>query len=524
MIHRRLFRLALLVATFAILGAGLPTGLAAAPAADIAGNTYTSPQFGYTVTWPGNWYVEDETSDAYDRLHLADGLSFMAIVGGRSYGGNALTARTVWATINAHEQGITDYTPLLDGNGNPIEGGDATRAYGAYSMSITFSDGTTGVLGEYIEARTLIPGEAVVVFDAYTLLDYYYAEQPQFDQVIAGFTIPAPPEPELIAGEPGPAFVSGSWRVAVAAAAQNDSLSSVGLKEKSGKEWLLVVADVTNWSDDDATFAAKEFGVRVADSSSLKKLAAGSTKTAAKALEVKPDTGDMKVAIPAGETERIVMVFQLPEGSDEPALVHEGEALPLTDILDNRIDGDDLPERAGPPKVTKGELLSAADGETLRVQMPNKDKADKIRLLGVDAPAKDDCYADEAKAFLSDLAGETVLLEKDDSVTGGSGAIRYVWLVNRDGTRTLINQQVIVEGYGEIGAIPAEARFAAWLGEGERAAEASAAGLWTACAATPTPTSTNTPSPTSTPAATNTPRPTSTPAGSPAASPSAKSR
>src|SRR5262249_20524466 len=157
----------------------------------------------------------------------------------------------------------------------------------------------------------------------------------------------------------------------------------------------------------------------VGGSTSLKKLAAGSTKTAAKKLALAPTSSDLTVAIPAGETKRVVLAFQLPAGSEEPELVREESALPLADVLVSRIDAKDFPPLAGPPKVSKGQIAGAVDGTTLRVKLANKDKADKIRLLGVDAPLKDDCYADEAKAYLADLAGEKVLLERDEAVTGG---------------------------------------------------------------------------------------------------------
>src|SRR6266508_1434316 len=103
------FRLSLVVAVMAVIAAGSPVGLAAAPAADIAGNTYTSPQFGYSLTWPDTWYVEDETSDTFDRLHLSDGLAYLAAIGGRSFGGNSVVALTVFATLNKAEEGIIDY-------------------------------------------------------------------------------------------------------------------------------------------------------------------------------------------------------------------------------------------------------------------------------------------------------------------------------------------------------------------------------------------------------------------------------
>jgi endonuclease YncB( thermonuclease family) len=516
---RRPLRLALTIAAVALVLAGTPLALAAAPAFDVNGNTYTSPQFGYTVTWADNWVVVDETSDQFDRLHLTDGLTYAAVIGGRSFAGNALVAATVYAAGIRTEDGVSNFAPLLDGNGDPVRGGDATHAFSAVTFTFTFDDGSTADLTEYIETFTLIPGQAVIIFDAFTQAGFFDGERPAIDQLAAGIVLPAPAAPKLIAGEPGPVYVSGPWRVAVVVAAQNDELAAVGLKAKSGKEWLVVVADVTNWSDDDDEFAGKDFGIRVGGSNSLKKPAAGSTKTVAKKLELAPAASDLVVPIAAGVTKRIALVFQVPVGSEEPVLVREDDALPLTDVLDSRILPDDLPDLAGPPKVSKGEIAGAVDGETVRVQLANKDKADKIRLLGVDAPDTGDCYAADAKDYLAGLEGKSVLLEKDSAVTGGSGAVRYVWLVNRDGTRTLLNQQAIAQGYAVAGDIPEDARFAAWLGANSLAAKASGVGVWTECAATPTPAVTAT----ATGTASGTPKAVGSPAASPIASPRAKS-
>jgi endonuclease YncB( thermonuclease family) len=522
MAHCRPFLLVFTIAAVVIVVAGTPIVLAAAPAFDISGNTYTSPQFGYTVTWADNWVVVDETSDQFDRLHLTDGVTYAAVVGGRSFAGNAQVAAIVYSAGIRRQQGVSNFAPMLDGNGHPVRGGDATHAFSAVTFTFTFNDGSTADIDEFIEAFTLIPGQAVVILDAYTQAGLYDSERSVIDQLAAGITMPAPPAPKLIAGEAGPVYVTGPWRVAVAVAAQSDGLAAVGLKPKSGKAWLVVVADVTNWSDADAQFAVKEFGVRVGGSSSLNRLAVASTKAVAKKLALAPASSDLVVAIPAGKTERVAMVFQLPAGSEEPVLVHAKESLPLTDVLDSKIVPDNLPNLAGPPTVSKGKIVGVADGETLAVQLANKDKADTIRLLGVDAPAEGNCYAGEAKGYLAALQGASVLLEKDAAVTGGSAA-RYVWLVNRDGTRTLLNQQAIARGFAVFGTIPADARFAAWLGASSRAAEGTQAGMWTACAAKSTASANATATSTASGAPTTGGSPAASPVASPIASPRAKS-
>src|SRR5262245_3486578 len=192
---RRPFRLALTIAAVALVLAGTPLALAAAPAFDINGNTYTSPQFGYTVTWADNWVVVDETSDEFDRLHLTDGLTYAAVIGARSFAGNALVAGTVYTAEIGKEDGVSNFAPLKDGNGDPVRGGDATHAFSAVTFTYAFDDGSTADLTEYIETFTLIPGQAVIILDAYTQAEFFDSERPTMDQLAAGIALPAPSAP-----------------------------------------------------------------------------------------------------------------------------------------------------------------------------------------------------------------------------------------------------------------------------------------------------------------------------------------
>jgi hypothetical protein len=113
--------------------------------------------------------------------------------------------------------------------------------------------------------------------------------------------------------------------------------------------------------------------------------------------------------------------------------------------------------------------------------------------------------------------GQRVLVEEDTAVSGG-GTVRYVWLVNPDGTRTLLNQKLVADGLAQAAAIPDDARFGLWLQLSERSAEESRLGLWAGCEtpdATSASTSTPTPGPGATPAPAGpspTPKATRTPA------------
>jgi len=164
-----------------------------------------------------------------------------------------------------------------------------------------------------------------------------------------------------------------------------------------------------------------------------------------------------------------------------------------------------------------------------------------VSLRSILAPTGQGCFADEAAERLNVLAGATVFLEP-----GGDGEVadaQYVWAEAEDGTRTLINRELLAGGFA-VFQESATDPFGAWLQEAEREARDQQAGLWEACAdqlptvtevatATPTaeptePASTETAEPTaeptSTPIPAGTPSPTATATaaqGSPSPSPAA---
>jgi endonuclease YncB( thermonuclease family) len=92
------------------------------------------------------------------------------------------------------------------------------------------------------------------------------------------------------------------------------------------------------------------------------------------------------------------------------------------------------------------------------------------------------CFESESVTRLAGLIGERVIVEPDSAVRGGSTTLGYVWRLNEDGTRELINVLLIEEGLASAEQIPVDARFGAWLRASQTAAEVAAVGLWGACA------------------------------------------
>ena len=353
-----------------------------------------------------------------------------------------------------------------------------------------------------------------------------------------------------------PTFASGRWRVGVVAAVRSSGVNALDLAREEGQEWLVVVADVTNWGEDDGELAATDFGVRVdgedaadaepatattttdlnlragpsTDAEVLAVMPTGSTVTltgeqegdfvgvtfegqegwasttglafdtevpaepegslateategAAETLETEPRSVDAAVAIAADETTRFTLVFQIPEDAEGPALVLDA-ALPLDDALEADPDLGDLPEVTEPPALEEAQVDDVVDGATLRVFLPEGEQNDDIRLIGVDAPVDDDCFADESADRLAELAGETVYLETGigGRLEGADALLRHVW-VERDGNRVLLNQELVADGYAaaDFEGQGDEVRFRRWLEDAQRVAEAEERGLWAEC-------------------------------------------
>jgi hypothetical protein len=463
----------------------VPGPLVRPSSAQVSGNSWTSPNFDFSISWNDTWFVVDETSTSdYDRVVLTNGLTYSTLVGGPDTSTTAEAGLAgIIAGVRASEE-VSDFTPLVDiGNGS-VRGGDDQYAFAAFTYTLTLDDGTEASVAAYIEVRLITPGAAMLAFIAEMPAADFDAERPQFEQLLSnvrpGRDIPQP----IASGEPAPVFVSGPWRIAVATASVRPTFADLGLRKKTGKEWLVTVLDVTNWSDQDAVLSARKFTIRTESGGKPAKIARGSTPGIADKLGTTPFADDLTLEIPAAETVRVALAFVIPAGAESPLLAIGSESLPLADVIKPDIQADDLPTAAAPPEMTEGEIVSATDGHTLRIMLHGKERSSRIRLLGVNPPTDGSCFANTAEKALDDLAGTTVLVEEDAAITGGSVPSRYVWLINDDGTRTLLNQRLIAEGSAYAALLPADARFAAWLNATATSADLADTGLWAGCAST----------------------------------------
>jgi hypothetical protein len=387
---------------------------------------------------------------------------------------------------------------MLDDQGAPIRYADDTLAYAIYTMTVDAGGGVIIEAVGRIQIWAVSPGVSIAaLFD--TTLEEYQANPAVFDAVIDGVSVtgevlPNPEtgadtikEPGLAAtlqapasGEPAPVVVNGQWRFAVASATAGAEIPSLELEAKEGREWVVVFADVTNWSTAAATFSLRDPLVQTAEMTEPWDIAPSSTRQVARLLEL-TEQGNEAAEIPASATVRLVLVYSIPAGGTGMQLLIGESALLLDDYLDLAFDPAGLPPVPQPPELVEGIVTNISVNSAGALTVTVDSSTEEHTLIGADLPSGSDCYAEQALAAIVPLIGAQAMVESDPAVEGGSNV--YLWIVRPGGVRTMLNNELVASGAARLLALPNTARFAAWLQSSEAAAQASGAGLWATCGA-----------------------------------------
>ncbi|NIX23075.1 MAG: hypothetical protein GWN07_25870 [Actinobacteria bacterium] len=179
--------------------------------------------------------------------------------------------------------------------------------------------------------------------------------------------------------------------------------------------------------------------------------------------------------------------------SRPPTRYTEGVGYPFTEdplVLDDSrvtsVDPETIPDRVSTPcmapvMVTVTRII---DGDTVFVN--GTGIADRVRLIGVDAPeiAHDgmaaECYGDEAMAFTAALQSRQVWLTFDVECRDDfDRLLAYVWVGN--GPQDLWSRQLVRRGYARAFRFEPNTSFADLLNMDQGVASGADAGLWGAC-------------------------------------------
>lgn len=160
--------------------------------AEITGTTYTSPNFGYTVTWQLPWYATDDTTDGngFDVLGLADDRSMVYFSGGHS---NASSPNEIIADYSDQFTFASEWADFrqLDSSQCPVAA-TANSAAACYAGNQTFSDGTQVPVGVFLQAWNFENGLDVLMEGYVELADFtaYLSKWQQFGIYPPGAAVP----------------------------------------------------------------------------------------------------------------------------------------------------------------------------------------------------------------------------------------------------------------------------------------------------------------------------------------------
>jgi hypothetical protein len=156
----------------------------------VEGNVYTSPNFGYTITWdPGVWQVTDESYEDggdYFEVTTLGGTSIVSFIAVEGYGGDASLCRDDANAILGETEGITAFTPTphVD-TGEPLIGGDSALAFAIFDVTFTDESGTLQARS-YLQCRTLVEGRAVLALIWIVPTQLFNTDLAAFEGLLAG--------------------------------------------------------------------------------------------------------------------------------------------------------------------------------------------------------------------------------------------------------------------------------------------------------------------------------------------------
>ncbi len=143
-----------------------------------------------------------------------------------------------------------------------------------------------------------------------------------------------------------------------------------------------------------------------------------------------------------------------------------------------------------PPKLTLNPneqtvlVTKIIDGDTIIIEGDLK-----LRYIGIDTPEtldprrKIQCFGKEASAKNKKLVlGKQIYIEKDVSETDRFGRLlRYVYSLNDQGEKIMVNEQLVKEGFAYASAYPPDIKYQKKLEEAEVEAREKQRGLWHKC-------------------------------------------
>ncbi len=150
------------------------------------------------------------------------------------------------------------------------------------------------------------------------------------------------------------------------------------------------------------------------------------------------------------------------------------------------IDGESLPQGANPCRgPVLGTVREVVDGDTIKVETGRG--VERVRLIGIDTPEvdhngpDDECYGEEAKAYLSAMiGGKRIWLTFDQECSDRFGrSLAYVHRGTEESS--FVQRLMLVGGWATAYAVRPNTSFQNAFESDESLARSSGEGIWGSC-------------------------------------------
>ena len=156
----------------------------------VSGSSWEGPNSGVRVSWdPAVWSVEGEFIDAgFDGLRLGTPISTVYLEAYDDFGGDAGACFTAAEQEIGEREGVTEVTPL---SGRPLPVAEDERGEaGLFGITATLPDGTIYRGVEYVECRTVVPGESVLKITWLAAAQAFNEDFPHVETLLAAIELP----------------------------------------------------------------------------------------------------------------------------------------------------------------------------------------------------------------------------------------------------------------------------------------------------------------------------------------------
>ncbi|MEA2526755.1 MAG: micrococcal nuclease [Thermomicrobiales bacterium] len=280
--------------------------------------------------------------------------------------------------------------------------------------------------------------------------------------------------------------VAGDFRYTIEAAIRGVELPELALPNPGNGEWVVLVVDALNWSDENAALEMADFRVAPVGAPGSAVAPDVATDAIASFLGFVPafKSGDSTLFAPA-ENHRVALVFLVSPGLGDLTLLAGESSLDLAFSFAQPAEFTDLSNSPKASKLLEAKVTKVIDGQTIEVEVDGE--VAQVNYLGITVPTGDACYATEATAANEELvAGKTVWLEREWKNRASKSAFaRDVWVDGPGGSKLLVAAELAARGAATPSPVEPDIRYAGMLSAAASAAQFSGLGIWSACGGPP---------------------------------------